>query len=438
VPTARASFMKALAIDPLYFPAAAQLAALDLSDRKPAEAQKRFENLLAVDPSNVRALLALAGLRARAGAPKQEVLALVERAVQAQPAAPAPRASLVELHLRTNDSRAALVAAQDAVAAWPENVELLDLLGRAQLASGDAAQALATFNKIASLRRTSPQPLLRVADAQMALQNPGAARKSLNRALVLSPSFLPAQRGLILVEMAAGNVDRALEIARTIQREHPGESIGYLYAGDIDANRQSWDAAAAAYRAGLARSPSSELATKLHATLVSSNRREQADAFAADWLAKHPQDGAFVSYLGDAAVARGDLVTAEARYLAFAQLQPDSAIAFNNLAWVMNRLRKPGAIAYAEKADALQPNQPDILDTLATVLADEGQAAKALEIQKKALALRPDSPVLRLNLAKLYLRNGDKAQAKNELLTLSKLGEKFQGHAEVGELLKTL
>jgi len=438
VPAARASFAKALAIDPLYFPAAANLAALDLRDHKPDEARKRFENQLAIDPSNVRALLAVADLRAAAGAPRQEVLALVEKAVRANPTAPAARAALVNLHLRANDPRAALLAAQDAVTAFPENVELLDLLGQAQLASGDAAQALATFNNVVSLRRTSPQALLRVADTQMALHNTDAARKSVNRALAIAPGFLPAQRGLILVEMAAGNPDRAMEIARAIQREHPAENTGFLYAGDIEASRKNLDAAAAAYRAGLARSPSSELATRLHGTLIAAKRRDQADSFATDWLAKHPQDAAFVSYLGDAAVAQRDFVTAEAHYLAFTKLQPDSAVAFNNLAWVAHQLKKPEAMTYAEKANALQPDQPDILDTLATVLADQGNAAKALEIEKKALALRPDSAPLRLNLAKIYLKTGDKAQARTELLALEKLGDKFEGHAEVGELLKTL
>ncbi len=435
---ARASFAKALSIDPLYFPAAASLATLDLRDRKPDDARKRFEDQLAIDPNNLRALLAIVELRARAGAGKPELSALLEKAIRLNPTAAAPRALLVDLYLRSNDKRAALAAAQEGVAALPESPELLDLLGRAQLASGDATQALASFNKLASLRRTSPQPLLRVADAQMALHDIAAARDSVNRAIALAPAYLPARRGLIMVEIAAGNAEQAMAVARTMQQEHPKDSIGYLYAGEIEAFQRKWDAASAAYRKGLARAPSSELAVKLHASLVAGAKAREADVFAAGWIAQHPQDAAFLSYLGDAAVAQHDLVTAEARYLALAKLQPDSALALNNLAWVTHKLKKPGAIAYAEKANALQPDQPDILDTLATVLADEGQATKALEIEKKAIALNPDSPPLRLNLAKLYLKTGDKAQAKAELLALSKLGDKFGGQAEVGELLKTL
>ncbi len=52
------SFENALRIDPLYYPAAASLAALDLRDNKPDEARKRFDKLLAADPKDIRALLA--------------------------------------------------------------------------------------------------------------------------------------------------------------------------------------------------------------------------------------------------------------------------------------------------------------------------------------------------------------------------------------------
>ena len=63
---ARKSFERALALDPTDFAAAASLARLDLADKKPDDAQKRFDARLAKDPKNVRALLALAEL-ARAG-----------------------------------------------------------------------------------------------------------------------------------------------------------------------------------------------------------------------------------------------------------------------------------------------------------------------------------------------------------------------------------
>jgi Flp pilus assembly protein TadD len=59
-----------------------------------------------------------------------------------------------------------------------------------------------------------------------------------------------------------------------------------------------------------------------------------------------------------------------------------------------------------------------------------------LELQKKALSLQPANPQFKLNLAKIYLRNGNKDLANKELNELTKLGEKFPAQAEVAALLK--
>jgi hypothetical protein len=44
---------------------------------------------------------------------------------------------------------------------------------------------------------------------------------------------------------------------------------------------------------------------------------------------------------------------------------------------------------------------------------------------------------LRLNLARLLVKGGDKAQARQELQTLEKLGPSFPRQQEVGELMRS-
>jgi len=54
---ARESFAQALRLDPKFFPAAANLAQLDLKDKQPANARKRFEDILKADPKHLNAML---------------------------------------------------------------------------------------------------------------------------------------------------------------------------------------------------------------------------------------------------------------------------------------------------------------------------------------------------------------------------------------------
>src|SRR6185436_14463111 len=57
---ARASFERALQLQPTYMPAVGNLAQLDLREKKPDLARKRYEAVLKKEPNNEQALLGLA------------------------------------------------------------------------------------------------------------------------------------------------------------------------------------------------------------------------------------------------------------------------------------------------------------------------------------------------------------------------------------------
>jgi predicted Zn-dependent protease len=141
-------------------------------------------------------------------------------------------------------------------------------------------------------------------------------------------------------------------------------------------------------------------------------------------------------YLAGADLLQDQLKLAETRFAAVLKLQPENAAALNNLAWLMVKLGKPGALALAEKANQLAPQQPAFLDTLSMVFEAEKQWVRAVEVQSQAVNLQPENFELRLRLAKLYLASGDKPQAGVELQRLAKAGKKFGGQAEVQELLR--
>ncbi len=436
---ARNSFERAVAIDPAFFPAVASLAALDLMDKKPDDAKKRFNDVLAKQPKNGQALLALAELADRTGGSKEDVAALIGKAVDANPIDVAPRMLLIEFHLSKKELRPALTAAQSAVAAIPESPELLDALGRVQQASGETNQAIATFNKVVSMQPQSPRPLLRLAEAHRVAKNRDAAIQNLKRALDVKPDLIDAQRGLIQLNLEDKKYNEAQNVAKSVQKQRPKEVMGYVFEGDVLYAQQKWEPTIAVYRTGLKEIPdATELALKLHSALLAASKSQDADKFSSTWLKDHPKDIAYHFYLGDLAIGRKDYGGAEKLYGAVVKIQPTNAIALNNLAWVTGQLKKPGAIAYAESALKFAPNQPAFMDTLAGLLADKNELDKALEWQNKAVAAQPQNNLFKLNLAKIYIKGGKKDLAKTELDALTKLGDKFQGQAEIASLLKSL
>ena len=435
---ARKSFEQALAIDPTYFSAAASLAALDMRDKKPADAKKRFESLLAKNPKQSQALLALAELAALQSASKEEVAGLLTNASEANPTDVAPRLLLINLHLRNQDNKLALSAAQSAVSAVPSSPELRDALGRAQQASGDLNQANATFAKLVEDQPLSPQAYLRLAGVQYASKNTASAEKSLLKALELKPDFIDAQRSLIAMNLAASKYSEAVDVARTMQKQRPNEAIGYSFEGDIKGTQKEWEAAAAAYRAGLKVAEGTELAIKLHAATLAASKTAEAARFADTWVKAHPKDTQFRFYLGGEAMGRKDYAAAETLFLDLVRTQPENAAALNNLAWVSQQLRRENAINYAEKANRLAPNQPALMDTWAMLLSEKGQHAEAIELQTKASLAQPANTGFKLNLAKIYLAAGEKGKARATLDSIEKVGDNTAAQEEISTLLNKL
>ena len=437
-PGARKSFERALELAPAFLPAATSLARLDLAEKKPEAAQQRFEAVLAKDPKNLQAMLAIAELRAQGGASAEEVAGLLTKAVSAVPDDPAPRLALVGHYLRNKDNKKALTAVQEAMARFPDRPEILDVAGRVLQLNGDTNQALAIYGKLAALLPGTPHPYLRMAEIQIAEKNKDAARGSLTKGLALQPDSLPMHRAMIMLDVDAGRFPDALARARDLQKKHPKEAAAYLLEGDIQVAQRAWAPAAAAYRAGLKVAPSADLTGRLHAVLIADGKVAEARQVADAWIKAHPRDGGFRLFIADSANKRKDYPAAVAQYRALLVIQPNNPAVLNNLAWSLGRMNDPKAVEYAEQADKLAPNQPAIMDTLGMLLVEQGKFERGLDLLGKALALAPQNPEIRLNLAKGLLKAGKKAEAKQELDTLAKLGDKFSGQAEVSELLKGL
>ena len=434
LPEARKSFEQALQRDPHYLPAVTNLAAIDLVEKKPDAAKARFDKFLALEPKSVSGLLALAELRRRSGARPDEVTALITRAVSANPADPYAHLALINHHLANGNIRSALSAAQGAAAALPTDPDIQEKLARTLMASGEMDQAARIFAKMAP----SPQAYVGLAETDLATNDFAAASENARRALELAPSSIDAQRVAALAAMGLGRPQDALLLARGMQTQRPRESLGYVLEGEIELNQQHPVEAATAFRKALSTANPEQAPERLHHALLQSAHGAEAAKFADDWLRAHPKDAVFLFYLADAAVAQGDLVTAEQRYRALLELQPNNAIALNNLASVLMKAGKQGALAFAERANKAAPGQPAVTDTLATALAADKQYARAIELEKQALAKSPNAAVLKLSLAKIYLRSGDKAQARRELEALLERDNDFPQRREASELLKAI
>lgn len=439
IAAARASFGKALELQHNYLPAAYNLAMLDLAEKKPDDARQRYEAMIAKDPRNDQLYLALADLQARTGADAKAIGETLQRAVTANPQSVPARLALINLHLRNNDPKAALTAAQSAVAAMPSDPRIVEATGVAYEAAGETNQAIDTFNKLASLQPQSPQPLLRLASLYARQKDTSRAVDALRRAQKLAPNARDVVPPLVQVYMAGNQPAEALKEARALQKSEPKFAGGFMLEGDILAAQRKFAEAEKPYREALKLEPKADgVAIRLHRVLADGGKGAEAEAFAKSWLAENPKNPSMRLYLGERELAAKNYKAAAAHYQALIAIEPNNAVALNNLAWIGGETGDPKALGYAERAVKLAPNSAPILDTYGTLLVKKGETAKGLEAIGRAAQAAPKRYDIRLNYARALAGAGQKEAARKELEALQAVPEDFPGKSEIPTLIKAL
>jgi putative PEP-CTERM system TPR-repeat lipoprotein len=440
----RASFLKALSLQPNYMPAVQNLAQLDLQEKKPEDAKKRFMTVLDTDKKNTEAMTALAAIAMATGKP-EEATSWLERANSQNPAAVKPAIQLGSHYLKIGQKEKALTLAQKLQAANLTNPEVLDLLAQAQFANGDKTAALTTYNKVLLAAPKSALAQSRMAKLQIALGDSKAAMESLKKAIALQPAYLEAQLALAALEARGGDTNGAIDLAHQIQKQHSKEAIGFSLEGDLLASQKKFMPAVLAYEKAVSLAKSSDLIVKLHQTMTAAGKGKDADAHLAKWIQDNPDELAAQAYQGQLYIARKQNKLAISTFEHLVEKVPTNPIALNNLAYLYQLEKDAKALPTAEKAVQFGPQLPSTLDTLGWILVEKGNTGRGLPLLQKAADLAEkssaggvDSQNIRYHLASAMLKSGDKAGARKELEQLVASGKTFSELENAKALLKTL
>lgn len=433
---ARAGYAEALKRDAAYLPAAASLARLDLEANDRKAAQGRFESVLAKDPRNSRALIALAGLAA-IRKDDSAYLDYLTRAKQANPKDPAAY-ELLALHwLQRQDPAKAMVEAKAGLDA-SGHVRLYDALGTAQLMQNDRNGALVSFQQWVKAAPADPRGHYKLALIQRMTGDTQAALQSLERALAITPNAADVQSAKAVALAEAGRPEEGLRLARSLQQKAPKSPLGVVTEADILAHGKNFAGAGEAYAKAARIEGNGMLASTAYRTLIQAGQQKQADALLIQWLAERPGDNIARHTLAAGLLKSGQLSEAMKHYAQLYQANPKDVVAANNLAWIYGELGDPRALPQAEGAYALAPEHPATLDTLGWLLVQRGEAKRALQYLSKAHTLAPDAPEIHYHLAAAQAAAGDRKAALASLERLLSGKRAFAQQAEATRLFHQL
>jgi len=416
---ARAAFEKALAIDPTYFPAAANLAAFDLRENRPGDARQRYEAVLAKDPKQSQAAVALATLTARTGGPRDQVLGELKKAREANPDAVLPILATARYLIETNAPKDAIPMLQEAANRNPENTQILYVLAHAFIGSGQRAQAIGTWEKLLRIDPRAVLAQLRIGEAHLAGGDRDAALQSFRKAATIAPDAVEPQAGMAMVLQQQGKTDEAMRIAARLRASEKQKVAGTILTGDLLAAERKWSEASDRYRSAFAQQRSLQTGTKVHRALRAAGRDADAETFLRDWIRAEPANLRLRQFAGDSESVRGRWKPALEHYAVVLEKEPRNALALNNAAWALHELKDGRAMDHARRAWEAAPQSAPILDTYGVILSGSGDA-KGLGLLRQAVELAPAQPRIRLHLAEALARAGDAAGARVQLDELLK------------------
>lgn len=434
---ARESFQQALQVDPVFFPAAASLAQMELQDNQPALARKHFENILKAKPGHLKAMLALADLSLLAK-DERTYIDWLKKAAASNTQAIEPRILMARYLLAKGQASQAAAMAREAVNIQSNHAAALDMLGNTQYAGQDFENAQVTYRKLVDLNPDQPALRLKLAQVQNALKRSEEARKTLDEAIRVQPDLIAAHYMLGNLDIQAARYEDALKRAQQIQQKAPNSPLGWLLEGDAASAGKQYPAAVQAYQRAHKIQPSSDTLLRLSSALNRAGRAAESEAKLSAWLETYPRDIKMRLYLAENLIARNQTQAAAAQYLILNQQIPNNFVVLNNLASMLSELNDKRALTFAEQAYKLKPNHPAVMDTLGWLLVQQGQAARGIKLLKESLSLAPDAGDTHYHLAAAFNMIGDKARARSELERLLARGVTFSQQEQARALLAQL
>ena len=357
---------------------------------------------------------------------REDALAAVHAAADADPTSSRIERILAYLLLRNGDYQGANKAAERAVELSPRSRAALRLRARTRLAIADVGGATADAREVLRAHSDDPEASAILADAHLRQANGEAARRVLagvprerRNARVVVP--------LARLELGAGHAETGRALLEEAVQDHPNDALVHEALVALDIREGRADDSSKRLEAAVAARPDSAVLQRLRAQALGAGRRdEEATVGFARALELDPNDiatyRALVAWLrartksdeterraaelglgagptlftiGLLRDGRGDRSGARAHFQKALEADPKLAVARAALA---ASLAESGeqldlALTLAREARALRPRDPEIADTLGLVHLRRGQAAAALEVLGEAAGTYPvDDP----------------------------------------------
>jgi tetratricopeptide (TPR) repeat protein len=364
----------------------------------------------------------------------QEVLRLNARATEA-------KIALGQLHLAQGRPDTSMALATEALASEPANGNAELLYVRSLLARGELNRAEAELKKLAARFPEAAAVHVQMGVLLGRKNQLHTARAEFERAVQLDPDSLEALAGLVALDLSSRDFKAArARVDARLEAATPTAPLLTLAARTYAASGDASEAEKALRRA-LSTDSSYLTAYALLGQLYASQHKLAAARAEFEALAERSSKPVVpLTMIGIILQAEGDEAGARERFEHALQIDPEAAVAANNLAWIY--ADKGGnldvALQLAQTAQKHLHDVPEVNDTLGFIYYKKNLAPLAISTIKISAEKDPGNATYHYHLGLAYASAGDSARAKQSLARALQLSTEFDGARQARDLLNSL
>jgi len=339
-------------------------------------------------------------------------------AVRLRPNLADAQEALAKLAISRHDTDLLQQCAEALIGAQPSSPRGYILRASARFARQDVAGTEADLKKAIELAPQNAVGYSRLGSLRGQQRRYGEAEKLFERALELDPNFPEALQGLVANYVQQKQPARAVERVSAQIARAPNNSAFYFLLGVLLTNSKEFDKAETALQKAVAVDQNNSDAFILLGR-VQANRGslDQAVASLEQAIKENLRDARTYVMLGSLEEKKGDWQKAEEAYQKALQVQPEYAVAANNLAYLM--LEHGGnvdsALSLAQVARRGMPDSESSADTLAWAYYQKGTYRLAIDLLEEAVKKSPNDLTFQYHLGLAYLKARNAGLARNHL-----------------------
>ena len=368
-----------------------------------------------------------------------------QKAIELRPDYVLARLDLAQLQLERRDFDAALKSAQQVLAYDPASTRARLVESIALMNQRKFAESRQLLDSMLQANPSAPDVLFQLGLVNLADNKYKEAGDAFRRSYELNPADSRGLMGMVETELAQNHSDKAMQLLQTEAAKAPNRMDLVLNMGNVAIRAGQYDLAVSYFQKVAASLPKGSKAQgDLFSRIGEAYRRkgDLTNAIAALQKAREilPENGVVLSTLALVLEAAQRWPEARQVYEVVLKLDPNNAVALNNLAYLLTEHGGDldDALTKAQRAKQLLPDLTEVSDTLGWIYLKKNLTDNAIDIFKDLVTKVPSSAVFRYHLGMAYSQKGDKTRALKELQDALKFKPTKEDRERIQQLITRL